>query len=363
MFVCPKCNERLARTKTEHGVFFVCSSCQGRTAGLSVVRKAAGRKTTKALWQEAIQKEAKPGIACPICNRETSEVPLPVEGGEVHLDVCIGCQFVWFDPKELEQLPQRPVPDEEPLPDEAREKIAVAEAESVAHKADFEERPYGGPPDTWKWIPGVFGMPVECQVPALRSEPWLTWSLGVTLVGLFFLSAANLESLVLQYGFMPADPLRLGGLTLLSAFFLHAGPWHLIGNTYFLIVFGDNVEDYLGRVRFVILLVLATAVGNLVHMLGEPHSEIPCIGASGGISGVITFYALKFPEARLGILLRFFLIFRWLYMPAYVALILWFLMQLFMVFLQMADLSNVSALAHMGGAGVGVAAWLMWREK
>ena len=68
-------------------------------------------------------------------------------------------------------------------------------------------------------------------------------------------------------------------------------------------------------------------------------------------------------EARLGILLRYWVVFRWLYMPAWVAFVLWFLLQLLGVYLQLAELSNVSGLAHLGGVGVGLAAWLLWRER
>ena len=294
------------------------------------------------------------------------EVPLPVDGREVPLDVCTGCHFVWFDPQELEQLPEGPAApsEEEPLSQQAREQIAVAEAESVAERAEAdEEDPLLGPADKWKWIPGLFGMPVECKVPALKTWPWVTWGLAAGLALVFVGTHGNLEDVVPEFGLIPAEAWRYGGLTLVTGFFLHAGLWHLLANTYFLLVFGDNVEDYLGRWRYVLLLAAAALAGQAAHVVGDPRATLPCVGASGGISGVITFYALRFPEARLGILLRYFLVFGWLYMPAYAALILWFLIQFLMVFLQFSGASDVSALAHLGGAAVGVAAWLVWRQK
>ena len=294
------------------------------------------------------------------------EVPLPVDGREVPLDVCTGCHFVWFDPQELEQLPEGPAApsEEEPLSQQAREQIAVAEAESVAERAEAdEEDPLLGPADKWKWIPGLFGMPVECKVPALKTWPWVTWGLAAGLALVFVWTHGNLEDVVPEFGLIPAEAWRYGGLTLVTGFFLHAGLWHLLANTYFLLVFGDNVEDYLGRWRYVLLLAAAALAGQAAHVVGDPRATLPCVGASGGISGVITFYALRFPEARLGILLRYFLVFGWLYMPAYAALILWFLIQFLMVFLQFSGASDVSALAHLGGAAVGVAAWLVWRQK
>ena len=365
MFVCPRCRRRLVRRRTEQGLFFVCPGCAGRAVSLSVVRRMGGRKPTRQLWQEANREEAPPGVGCPICHHPTAEVPLPVEGGDVPLDVCIGCQFVWFDPQELEKLPEAPEPpsEERPLPPEAREKIAVAEAEAVAERAEPEDHPYFGPAETWKWIPGVLGMPVECEAAPVRALPWVTWCLAALLVAAFALTYQNLAGAVERFGLMPAEVWRGGGATLATSFFIHAGLWHLIANVYFLLIFGDNVEDYLGRWRYVFLLAVATLGGHAAHVLGEPRAAVACVGASGGISGVIAFYALRFPRARLGIMLRYFILFRWFYMPAWFALILWLVLQSVMAFVQVSGAGNVSALAHLGGAAVGLIAWIAWRQK
>ncbi len=365
MFVCPRCRRRLVWTRTERGVFFVCPGCQGRVVSLSVLRRIAGRKPARELWLRAQQEEVRPGVGCPMCHRATAEVRLPVDGREVPLDVCVGCRFVWFDPKELEQLPEAPKPpgEEKPLPQEARENIAVAEAEAVAEQAEAEDHPYFGPAEKWKWIPGLLGMPVECEVAPVKTLPWVTWGLAALLVAAFALTHQNLANAVQQFGLMPAEVWRGGGVTLLTSFFIHAGVWHLIANVYFLLVFGDNVEDYLGRWRFVALLAAATLAGHAAHVLGEPRGTALCVGASGGVSGVIVFYALRFPRARLGIMLRYFILFRWFYMPAWFALILWLALQSAMTFVQVTGEGNVSALAHLGGAAAGVLAWIAWRDK
>ncbi len=98
-------------------------------------------------------------------------------------------------------------------------------------------------------------------------------------------------------------------------------------------------------------------------MLGEPRSEIPCVGASGGISGIIVYYALQFPNARLGIVLRYWYIFRWFYSPAYFALVCWLGLQALTAYLHFSGATNVSALAHLGGATAGLIAWLLWRNR
>ena len=161
---------------------------------------------------------------------------------------------------------------------------------------------------------------------------------------------------------IPAQLWRHDGATLATSFFLHAGLWHLIGNVYFLLIFGDNVEDDLGRWGCAAMLAISAFVGDLWHILGDPQSTIPCIGASGGISGIITYYALRFPRARLGFLFRYFFYFRWVHVPAYAALLFWFLLQFLYVFEQHLGIGNVAALAHLGGAAVGAVAWLLWRS-
>jgi membrane associated rhomboid family serine protease len=172
------------------------------------------------------------------------------------------------------------------------------------------------------------------------------------------------ESLIGEFALIPDRALRLGGLTLVTSFFLHAGWWHLVGNLYFLIVFGDNVEEYLGRGRWLLLLLFANLAGALSHLLAEPHSSIPCIGASGGISGLLAFYAFRFPKARLGlrIWMRYSYRAPWVTFPAWAGFAVWMALQFLGVFEQMNGLSNVSAMAHLGGAAAGIVAWRVWRD-
>jgi len=371
MFSCPRCKNRLVRTQTPDGLFFVCPSCQGRAAGLSVVRKLKRRGELKELWGWVCRAEGNRGVGCPICRKPMVDVPLPIGARQVGLDVCRSCQFIWFDADEMEQLPARvrPTGEEEPLPEKVREQMAMLDIERLAQKErldDLSTMAGGGeltPDEPWQWIPGVLGLPVECAGNSVGILPWLTWGLAAALVAVFGLTYDNLEQVVNAYGLIPATAWRVGFATSLTSFFLHAGLLHLIGNLYFLVVFGDNVEEYLGRWRYVLLILLATIAGDVAHVLSDPGSEIPCVGASGGISGIIAFYALKFPRARLGIMFRYFVIFRWFFIPAYMAMILWLLFQFLLAGLQIAGATNVSALAHLGGAAVGVVAWLACREK
>ncbi|MGM0487757.1 MAG: rhomboid family intramembrane serine protease [Planctomycetota bacterium] len=333
------------------------------------MRKLKRRGELKELWGRVVQGEGSPGVACPICRRTTLDVAVPVEAQQVRLDVCKSCQFIWFDPKELEQLPSPPreMNDDERLPEEVREQMAMRDIQLDAQRERFKDisTVSGGgeltPDEPWQWIPGVLGLPVECGGNPVRVFPWVTWGLAAVLIAVFALTYGNLDSVIEAYGLIPARVGRNGFSTSLTSFFIHAGLLHLIGNVYFLVVFGDNVEEYLGRLRYVLLLLFATIAGDVAHVLCDPASSTPCVGASGGISGVIMFYALRFPRARLGILFRYFFFFRWFFMPAFGAMILWLLLQFLIAGLQITGATSVSGLAHLGGAAVGILAWLAWR--
>ena len=132
---------------------------------------------------------------------------------------------------------------------------------------------------------------------------------------------------------------------------------------YFLLAFGHAVENFLRPLRYLVLIALAAFIGDLVHIALDPRSRTPCIGASGGIAGVIMFYALNFPRMRLAFLMRWgFVWFHWIRLPAWFVFVLWILFQIIGTLEQKAGMSSVSSAAHLGGAAVGVLAWLVWRK-
>ncbi len=224
-----------------------------------------------------------------------------------------------------------------------------------------------GPTEFWHWMPALLGFPVEDEQPLGRrqvdAKPWFTWTLaiGITLVSL--LAMFDLRAVINDYGLIPSEFDRLHGLTWLTSFFLHGGLLHLIGNVYFLVVFGDNVEKCLGTLEFFMLLVLATLCGDFVHILLDPDSTVPCIGASGGISGVIAFYALRFPKQQLAMMFWFFFKTYWWRMSAVWMFAIWVVLQCVIAGQQMVGISKVSGGAHLGGALVGVVAWALWRAN
>ena len=353
---CPNCNSSLDTVRQRDGLFYLCPGCNGRAVTFPQIRRVTGDRFVTSLIRQINRNSTYGDKACPFCNRHMrlfhSDNP-PLE-----LDACKTCGSVWFDQQEFETVPEGAVASVHELHMQGIEALARHRLDNLRQNEPNQE-----PPDeSWKWIPAIFGFPVETETAALRRWPLFTWTLALIIV-LVSMWGFGDESRIDLLGFIPAERWRFGGLTSLTSFFLHGGIFHLIGNMYFLLIFGDNVEDFLGRWRYGLLILAATLTGDFIHLLADPYSTTPCIGASGGISGIIVFYALQFPKARLGFLFRYFLYFRWFQIPAWGALVLWLLMQGVGLISQLSGFSNVAATAHLGGAAVGVGCWFWWRHK
>jgi membrane associated rhomboid family serine protease len=144
-------------------------------------------------------------------------------------------------------------------------------------------------------------------------------------------------------------------LTLISAMFLHGSPLHLAGNMLYLWIFGDNVEEVLGSVRYVLVYLLCGLTGSLAQIAAAPDSLIPTLGASGAIAGVMGMYLIWFPYHRVRVL-----VFRLITeVPAVIVIGLWIVMQIWYgagSLGRLGEVGGVAYLAHVGGAGCGVAA-------
>jgi len=361
--MCPRCNVPLKEVRTSGGVFWACNVCDGRAATIELLRNRFTPESINPLWLHAMRGEGHSGVLCPLCRHPTIDVALS-DRTEIKVNVCQHCHFVWFDAHELDTLvPRVPQKAAAELPQKMRERLAIAEVQRLAEEAegtDFDSAP---PDEWWKQIAAFLGVPVEFDTVPHPRRPWATWLLGTLIIGASVFAFTRLHEMVSQFGLIPAEARRLHGLTFVTSFFLHAGIIHLAGNMYFLFVFGDDVEDFLRPVRYLLLIALAAFVGDLAHIALDPRSQTPCIGASGGIAGVITFYALNFPRSRLEFLMRWgFVWFHWIRLPAWSVFILWILFQLIGALEQKAGISSVSSVAHLGGATVGVVAWLLWRK-
>jgi membrane associated rhomboid family serine protease len=143
--------------------------------------------------------------------------------------------------------------------------------------------------------------------------------------------------------------------TVFTSMFLHGGWLHLAGNMLFLWIFGDNMEDEMGHFGY-LLFYLASGVGAaLIHVISDPSSIVPTVGASGAIAGVMGGYLLLFPKARVDILFIFIFFFRIFPCPAWIMLLLWLALQFFGGFATAgSDGGGVAYWAHAGGFAVGI---------
>lgn len=203
-----------------------------------------------------------------------------------------------------------------------------------------------------------------------RRTPVVTWTLIAVNVLIFVssltLGTAEAEALVMRFGVIPdvivngnwASPRADGGalgswVTPVTSMFLHGGLLHLGSNMLFLHVFGDNVEDVLGRGRFVLFYLLCGlgAVGGQIFI--DPSSMVPMIGASGAISGVLAGYVTLFPHARVVTLVPIFIFIHFMELPAAVFIVLWFVLQLVQGYLSLGMIAEggggVAWFAHIGG--------------
>jgi len=149
---------------------------------------------------------------------------------------------------------------------------------------------------------------------------------------------------------------RANWWTLVTSMFLHGSWMHLLGNMWFLWIFGDNVEDAMGPVRFTLFYLLCGLAAAAAQMLSNPYSPIPMVGASGAIGGVMGAYAVLFPTRPVQTLIFLGLWTRVVVMPAFVMLGYWFLLQLLGTMLSVGPASGgVAFWAHVGGFLAGVA--------
>ncbi len=203
--------------------------------------------------------------------------------------------------------------------------------------------------------------------------PWVTLALLVanTLVQIYLatMSAERAAIFMRMAGVIPWEIAHLTDLvrwpdhpaallpiplTLVSAMFVHGGWLHLVSNMWYLWIFGDNVEDSMGPVRFVLFYLLSGLAAALLQVVADPSGTVPMVGASGAIAGVLGGYMLLYPRARVRCLLFVFILVTFIDLPAFLVLGFWFVLQLVRGFTEGA-LSSVAWWAHIGGFVAGFA--------
>lgn len=222
--------------------------------------------------------------------------------------------------------------------------------------------------------------PVRDTIPS-RNPPIVTWALIIANVCLFVfqltLPDRQLERLMYLFGIVPLRYTQPDWATwvgfpadnywpFVTSMFLHGGWLHLISNMWTLWIFGDNVEDRMGPLRFLAFYLICGVLSGVTHLITNPGSQVPTIGASGAIAGVLGAYFLLFPKAR--VLCVFPILFYPLFvvLPAFVYLLIWFMMQFFsgaLSLLEPGQAGGIAWWAHIGGFVAGVALYRRFLSK
>jgi rhomboid family protein len=214
-------------------------------------------------------------------------------------------------------------------------------------------------------------LPLRDHNPSERT-PFVTWALIAINTGVFlsyFPGIGDQPRLLMAFysdwGLVP----RLVSQgeqtqTIFTSMFVHAGWLHLAGNMLFLWIFGDNLEDQMGHVGYLIFYLASGVAAAFGQMIADPFSAVPMVGASGAIAGVMGGYLLLFPRARVDLLLILFVFFKVITIPAWLLLGLWFGLQLVSGTAAEAAGGGVAYWAHAGGFVAGVVLTIpLWLKR
>ncbi len=204
-----------------------------------------------------------------------------------------------------------------------------------------------------------------------RTFPWMTWLIILANVAVFVvelgLSPRGLNRFFFQYGLTPATVhLRETAtwMPLLTSMFVHGGWLHILSNMWALYIFGDNIEDQLGPLRYLFFYLLAGVFAGLLNVWITPGSTVPMVGASGAIAGVLGAYLVLYPRGRVLTLVPIFLLPWLIEIPSVVYLGFWFVSQFFNGIASLGGggmLGDVAWWAHVGGFAAGALMALLLR--
>lgn len=224
-------------------------------------------------------------------------------------------------------------------------------------------------------------IPIRDENPTLHTSTATFTIIGLNIAAWVFLqglgSSPGLIKSICSFGLIPGEltgmvppgtaiPVAAGyscvienhpsWISIFTSMFMHGGWLHIIGNMWFLAIFGDNVEDVMGPFKFILFYLLCGIAAEIFQVIANPASPIPMVGASGAIGGVMGAYAVLFPRAPVHLLVFFGIFFTRIVVPAYLMLGYWFALQFFGGFFSLGSASGgVAFWAHTGGFIAGIA--------
>lgn len=360
---CLSCSSKLKEVKFKNALIDICPECKGiwfdsgefvdfvktltESEEISPQTPRLFEKDTAQTVDTIKEKER----VCPKCGKKLEKFNYAYDSN-VFLDKCPSCEGLWADGGEVKEVARY-------LKEDPRIKV-IGEAfierdrtlEDLAELSESLMKPVSR-----LMYPFVLFMPFMPKIIIPFSDdnprqriPTITISI-IILCTLIFIGQAffvrDPSTFYQRFGFIPARFLSIG---LISSMFLHGGLLHLIGNMFFLWLFGDNVEDRFSRVGFLVFYICCGISASILHSILNWDLSIPAIGASGAISGIIGAYLIFYPTAKI----KLFVICRILHTPAFLYLGTWFLFQLIYGFIfKSTGVSSIAWFAHIGGFAFG----------
>ena len=324
--VCPQCQVPLAVERVEDLELDRCARCDGIFFDPGEATAVLGPAADPEVWgrDPRVQPPYPGAPLCPSGHGPMWLLPTGDSPTAPSVHACGQCRGAWIDAATLRALRDGPPPAES--------------GALVAGRYVFQL---------------LSAMPLEVSNP-VQNRPWVTWSLAASMVVAFaalrVVPAATKQRWEAMWMVFPSELLHgYGLLTPLTYAWVHHGVLHLLGNLYFFLIFGDNVEDRFGRARYALFLALAGAAGAAFEVVSRGDVTVGVGGASGAIAGVLGAYMVLFPTTRL----RVVFLFVPLKLPAALYFVFWAGLQ---VFGYLKHSPGVAWLAHVGGFVVGVAA-------
>lgn len=339
MRACPRCTWPLSIFEHQGVELDHCRRCGGTFLDPGEAASLFGEAAEPAHWKEEynVTLLGPSKLQCPTGHAALEAFDVKYGTQAVEVDVCPRCHGLWLDKDEGTKLYN----------------IAAGAREHAQNKELGIDKPGLG-----SYVFQLLtGFPIEVWNP-VRRKPVVVYTLTAILIALFLFELVvvgalgqSFESIAPNFLMVPSEVTHGRKLwTILSSGFFHGGFMHIIGNLYFLWIFGDNVEDALGRKKFVILYAVSLVAGSLLHVVFNWTSHVPVLGASGAISGVMGAYLLLFPRVKMWVMIIF------------VRLrigVIWYLgfWIVYQVIMGLAGGQGVAFWAHAGGffAGMGMA--------
>jgi membrane associated rhomboid family serine protease/Zn-finger nucleic acid-binding protein len=335
---CPRCTFPLDEFTHQGVELDHCRRCGGTFLDPGEASAILGSAAEPQTWREDYNATSggQSKLRCPAGHMRLEIHPVKFGSNEVEVDVCPKCGGLWLDRHEGTKLYN-----------------IVAASRQHAERKELGVDSPGAASYVFQLLTGF---PIEVWNP-VKHKPVVVYSIvGVLLaafifqlglMGTFGPEVLNLIALV---------PARPAPWSFITYGFLHGGIAHIVGNLYFLWVFGDNVEDALGPKRFILLYLAANVAGGVLHFLTNLGSEIPMLGASGAVSGLMGAYLVLFPRVKMWIM---FLVIR-----ARVGVV-WYLGFWigYQVLMAAAGVQSVAWFAHLGGFAAGAGLAFVYRDK